>query len=89
MNDVTLHYNLCAGNSLRAALRTAQELESETGLEPDSISYTNGVIILGLLQTELLRYDRHHADQLLKGLITVEQYIDLCYKDAEPPRLYY
>lgn len=79
MNDVTLHYNLCAGDSLRTALLNAQELESETGLEPDYISYTDGFTDpRGVPMRNYLRYDRLYGKQVLMGNMTIRQYIDHC-----------
>lgn len=79
MNDVTLHYNLCAGDSLRTALLNAQELECETGLEPDSISYTDGSTDpRGVPIQNYLRYDRLYGKQVLLGNMTLRQYIDHC-----------
>ena len=83
MTDVTLHYNLCAGDSLRTALLTAQELECETGLEPDSITYTDGETDChGVPLLHRLRYDRLYGEQVLLGRMTLRQYIDHCTVEA-------
>lgn len=83
MNNVTLHYNLCAGDSLRTALLTAQELGCETGLEPDSISYTDGSTDPGGVPIQhYLRYDRLCGEQVLLGRMTIRQYVDHCAIDA-------
>lgn len=83
MTDVTLHYNLCAGDSLRTALLTAQELECETGLVPDSITYADGETDChGAPLLHRLRYDRLYGEKVLLGQMTLRQYIDHCTIEA-------
>lgn len=78
MDNVTLHYTLCTGNSLRKALQLAFDMENVTGLKPDSISYTDGTVILGIPQTDETTFDPLVARALLDGSISEEQYLDLC-----------
>ncbi len=84
MENVTLHYNLCAGNSLRTALLTAQDLEADTGLQPDAISYTDGTTDpSGVPLMHYLRYDRLYGEQVLRGSMTMQQYVAHCTIDTE------